>query len=70
MTPEEKAKELYDKFYKALEIKDMRQGINIFVKAGVIVCVDEIIKSSPINPSDYAHTLNYWYGVKDEIEKL
>jgi hypothetical protein len=58
MTPEEKADELIRKYYSIGAIE---------VKQCALVAVDEIIKAlnSDINP-----LVNYWYEVKQRIEKL
>lgn len=80
MTPEEKAKEIYNKFYGIpLYIKTIKQCCNIVV--------DEILESQPCYPSNvdwddcgathqyYYETQReeadkYWQEVKQEIEKL
>lgn len=71
MTTKEKAKELYLKFYipdycyaKAGMSSDWRQTAS---KNMAIKAVDEIINvlSKDINP-----LVNYWFEVKQEIEKL
>jgi hypothetical protein len=58
MTPKEKADELIRKYYSIGAIE---------VKQCALVAVDEIIKAlnSDINP-----LVNYWYEVKQRIEKL
>jgi hypothetical protein len=65
MTPQEKAIEIYNKFY----------GIPLYIKTIKQCCyivVDEII--SNIEPSVsmdiISSRINYWEQVKDEIEKI
>ena len=71
MTPEEKAKEMYNKFY----------GIPLYIKTIKQCChiaVDEVINHLPENYSvvsskgypDTNRNLSYWQEVKQEIEKL
>ena len=82
MTPQEKAKELYDKFKKTLSIgQEMRIEANPFVVECCQNLVDEVLLvinqiNDPIQgittrtgctPDD---KLKYWKEVKQEIEKL
>lgn len=71
-TPKEKAIELYKKYELVLNIRDMRAGSNPFVKECALVTIDEIIKSTPLEPAelDWDGVEDYWKEVKTEIEKL
>lgn len=57
MTPQEKAKELVDKF-TVVGLQQRNEGL-----ACALICVDEIIEN-------YNTTLAYWQEVKKEIENL
>ena len=68
MTPEEKAKELVEKFYSI-------SGYRRFAIGYALICVDEIIKalnSYTTNNSEIHNSrrTKYWQEVKQEIEKL
>lgn len=76
MTPQEKAKELADKFYQTTPNEswfNTPAGLQEEYKAWeqskqcALVAVDEILNvlSKDINP-----LVNYWFEVKQEIEKL
>lgn len=77
MTPKEKAKELYLKYYipdycfaKVGMSSNWRQ---IASKKYATMVVDEIISSNPhSNPfnTDIYSTMDYWRDVKEEIQKL
>ena len=71
MTPKEKAKELYDKMLQ------WQTDANIYIQRNItspsakktsLIAVDEIIKSKPY--WDTQEEFEYWYEVKQEIEKL
>lgn len=82
MTPKEKAKEIFEKFY------NIKGGHNCMFWDDAIICsiiaVDEILKSEPLEPNiipdwlqpeDWFSEANksaeeYWLEVKQEIEKL
>lgn len=67
VTPEQKAKELYDKFYDLGHLIETTYAKE-HCKKCVIVCVDEILSTDEIFeniPAKY-----YWDAVKEEIEKL
>jgi hypothetical protein len=76
MTPKEKAKELYLKFYipdycyaKAGMSSDWRKQAS---KKLALMAVDEVILSNPhSNPfnTDVYSTMEYWHEVKNELEK-
>jgi hypothetical protein len=57
MTPQEKAKELVDKF-TVVGLQQRNEGL-----ACALICVDEIIEN-------YDTFLAYWQEVKKEIENL
>ena len=67
MTPKEKAVELYQKY--ELLGRDFTRGISIkeHSKECGLIAVEEIIEvlSKDVNP-----LVNYWFLVKQEIEKL
>jgi hypothetical protein len=73
MTPEEKAKELFDKFSIRTKFFDELEGWKERIdlskaKQFALVAVDEILK---INSVDKDFSLShYWLDVKDEIENL
>jgi hypothetical protein len=72
MTPKEKAKELYDKFYMAIPSDEM--GLcDEAAKQCALIAVDEIIDSEPQYEwsNDYWKNPNdFWQEVKREIENL
>ena len=57
MSPQEKAKELVDKF-TVVGLQQRNEGL-----ACALICVDEIIEN-------YDTTLAFWQEVKKEIENL
>ena len=73
MTPEEKAKDLIDKFSTRLKVLHELEGWLIHVdsskaKGHALVAVDEILN---INSVDKDFSLShYWLDVKDEIQNL
>jgi len=72
MSPKEKAKELYDKYFELVEAQTAEQQEDNARKAALI-SVDEIIKSNPhSNPfnTDVHSTMGYWNEVRYEIENL
>jgi hypothetical protein len=71
MTPKEKAKELYDKFYMAIPNNEMGLDNEASIQCALIA-VDEILKAVN-NPDEtylMKHSVNYWTEVKQETEKL
>jgi hypothetical protein len=76
MTPQEKAKELVDKFEEFaddMECNVFTSSENRFknAKQCALIAVDEIINSNPhSNPlnTDVHSTMSYWQEVKQEIE--
>jgi len=73
MTPEEKAKELFDKFSRHIMHFDEFEGWKEYIdsseaKQFALVAVDEILN---INSVDKDFSLShYWLDVKHEIENL
>ena len=73
MTPKEKAKYIVDRMYYTISNNGSYMGENSIphkweeAKKCALIAVDEIIKvlNSDINP-----LVNYWYEVKQGIEKL
>jgi hypothetical protein len=66
MTPQEKAKELVDKF----NVVGLQQRAEAYQCA--VIAVDEIIASNPIafDEDDNCIAKHWWQEVKTEIEKL
>ena len=78
MTPKEKAINLIEKFAQ-IQRDFNQQNYYGQAKKCALICVDEIIYSSPSLPilsdngsygSDIELSTIYWQGVKSEIEKL
>jgi hypothetical protein len=73
MTPEEKAKDLFNKFSIRTKFLDEFEGWKEYIdsseaKQFALVAVDEILN---INSVDKDFSLShYWLDVKDEIENL
>jgi hypothetical protein len=73
MTPEEKAKDLFDKFSRHIMHFDEFEGWKEYIdsseaKQFSLIAVDEILN---INSVDKDFSLShYWLDVKDEIENL
>jgi hypothetical protein len=73
MTPEEKAKELVDKYYNLFSVELENTVHYSEAKECALLTIDYIITSNPhSNPlnSDVHSTMNYWMEVKREIKKL
>lgn len=77
MTPEQKAKEIFEKFSAIIPPIGIEEGYNAS-KACALICVEEILDlgvawfsqdlvSEGISECD---TLEYWEAVKTELEKL
>ena len=68
MTPQEKAKELYLKYWRIMD--------TLSVKQSLLIAVKEIIASGCTLPSNNTHygcneeATEYWNEVKNEINKL
>ena len=72
MTPQEKAKDLYDSYWYCLLQSNIEKR-NYWSKQCALIAVDEIINSNPhSNPlnTDVHSTMSYWNEIKQEIEKL
>jgi len=77
MTPEEKAEELFVRFNKE-GLHQISSVINRFIRKQMIkqcalIAVDECINSSTSFLSQevaYQKSKEYWYNVKNEIQKL
>lgn len=67
MTPKDKAKELFDKYYYLLPLSDYERTIKKAKQCALIV-VDEMIEESIGYLSIVRN--KYWKKVKREIEKL
>jgi len=73
MTPQEKAEELYSKYYNRIEHtfnEDVSGFEKDIVKACALIAVDEIIKSLRKSVGEIGMGTGYWSDVKQEIEKL
>lgn len=75
MTPQEKAKELVDKFSEYASDEGIQSGDkNLCAKECALIAVEEILKE--ITDIEYAYITvygalkEYWKDVKQEIEKL
>jgi hypothetical protein len=70
MTPLEKTKELYNKFY-AFEVHSNSVEVRrSYAKRCALIAVEELIKNDKGSDTDYVSGVGYWQQVKDEIEKL
>ncbi len=73
MTPQEKANELVNKYWKINTENDYWTVSLSLGKRMAIIAVDYIITSNPhSNPfnTDVHSTMAYWMNVKKEIQKL
>ena len=75
MTPKEKAKELFSKYYNSIEhtLSEEYSPHEMFVvEQCALIAVDEIIKANPyeVSKTDMDSTIDYWNEVKQEIKKL
>lgn len=66
MTPQGKAKELFNQFFKAITSDEMGKDFEV-AKQCVLIAVDEIIKEH--YPQDIKRC-QYWQEVVQEIENL
>jgi hypothetical protein len=64
MTPKEKAKELFDKYWTLIAYKIEGSVGRLLIKQCALIAVDEILETNPYKAR------NYWQEVKQEIEKL
>jgi hypothetical protein len=74
MTPKEKAKQLFNKYFELVEANSVRQQEEN-AKQCALIAVDEIIKANPHStPTIYGvppySTIKYWEEVKQEIDQL
>ena len=69
MTPKEKAKELYNKFYNTSSHPHHVESRKNNAKQCVLIAVDEIMNVI-IGSYDYELEKIYWQDVKNEIEAL
>jgi hypothetical protein len=72
MTPQEKAKDLYDSYWYCLLQSNIVKR-DYWSQQCALIAVDEIINSNPhSNPlnTNVHSTMSYWNEVKQEIEKL
>jgi len=68
MIPQEKAKELVEKFKnKSIELGETHS--QLMAEANALIAVDEILEVIPKNNA-WQTSLEYWQEVKQEIEKL
>jgi hypothetical protein len=76
MKPKEKAQILYNDFCLALRFEETGDGYFTNIKQAkecALICIDNIISANPhSNPlnSDVHSTMNYWFEVKQQIQKL
>lgn len=72
MTPEEKAKDLYDKFYGKNGVSENKSFSEIIAKRHALICVEEIIQDHKNNAylEDWKPNLiNYWQEVKQFLKQ-
>jgi hypothetical protein len=71
MTPKEKSKELFDKFYSAIPSDEIGENYNS-AKQCALIAVDEILwLLNEIDYDTYSYNAIVFYNeVKQEIEKL
>ena len=71
MTPKEKAKELFNKYWDLLLIHNVSHR-KLFTKECALIAVDEILDDDVFDMSEelFENRINYWEQVKKEIEKL
>jgi len=75
MTPKEKAKELYYKYFSMIKIESPIDRVSSipYVKKCALIAVDEIIEANPIIfrlDNTIMSNKSYWQEVKQEIEAL
>jgi hypothetical protein len=70
MTPQEKAKDLYDSYWYCLLQSNIEKR-NYWSKQCALIAVDEIIKAIKIADNiTFMYVIDYYKEVKQEIEKL
>jgi hypothetical protein len=71
MTPKEKAKELYDKYWTLIAYKIEGSVGRLVIKQCALIAVDEILDViTSIYDYDFEKLNPYWEEVKQEIENL
>jgi hypothetical protein len=70
MTPKEKAKELYNKFYNTSSHPHHVESRKNNAKQYALIAVDEIFKTGLLEGSTLGINKKYWQEVKQEIEAL
>lgn len=72
MKPKDKAKELVDKYYKAIHSHKYHY-VNEAAKQCAIICVQQIINanpySNPLNTRQYS-TMDFWNEVLTELNNM
>ena len=70
MTPQEKAKELVDKFRNEFNWVEKDHDVDLYrdTKQCALIAVDEILKITWVDK--FLSVEDYWQQVKHEIEKL
>ena len=71
MTPKEKAKELFNKYWDLLALHNVLHR-KLFTKECALIAVDEILQMVDETMQGWldADIIAYWKQVKEEIEKL
>jgi len=71
MTPKEKAKELFNKYWDLLSIHNVLNR-RLFTKECALIAVDEILNQdkSVFDVTEAMYHFEYWGNVKNEIEQL
>lgn len=71
MTPEEKAEELFDKYYIVCQEFTEEIQCSIQAKQCTLIAVNEMIKQQQVQFENMIWScVEYWKEVKQEIEKL
>jgi hypothetical protein len=73
MTPQEKAKELVDRFRGELKYGQRHWGQVHYAKQCATIAADEVLEADlPGYPSqkEYDEFVKFWTSVKEEIQKL
>jgi hypothetical protein len=69
MTPVEKAKELFDKFYQEAPLDEIKfYSNNVMAKSCALIAINELIYETQFEVPNIRQ--RYWIEVKQEIEKL
>ncbi len=71
MTPKEKAKELYNTYYRHLTDVLNNREAEEFAMVCALICVDEQLNAMiELNTNKSLEKFNYFQDVKEEINKL